>query len=152
MIWKLKEWEELKPDELHQAYKLRTDVFVVEQGCPYPEVDDYDPQCKHLFAWKDKELVAYARVCPPETVYPEASVGRIVIPVNHRGGGLGKELVNRALEQAALDFPTHNIKLQAQEYLEGFYASFGFETITKSYPDMMVMHVDMLKPALKKAD
>lgn len=149
MNWKLKEWKDLSPDELHRAYKLRTDVFVVEQGCAYPEVDDHDPHCKHLFAWEGQELRAYARICPPGTVYPEASIGRIVIPLAHRGGGFGKELVNRALEDLEQDFPEYPIKLQAQQYLEGFYASFGFKTITTSYPDVMVMHVDMIKAPLK---
>lgn len=144
MNWTLKAWTELSVDELYQAYKLRTDVFVVEQGCAYPEIDEHDPECRHLFAWKDKELQAYARICPPHSVYPQASLGRIVVKAECRGQGLGRDLVRRSLQALREEHPNQAVKIQAQEYLESFYASFGFKTITSSYPDVMVMHVDML--------
>ena len=144
MNWILKSWAELEVNDLYVAYKLRTDVFVVEQGCAYPEVDEHDPNCQHLFAWDGDALAAYARLCPPDTVYPEASLGRIVVAENYRKQGLGKELMQRAILVLQKDFPQRKIKIQAQEYLEGFYASFGFQTITESYPDVMVMHVDMV--------
>lgn len=145
MKMELLNWSELSVDALYQAYKLRTDVFVVEQGCAYPEVDEHDPHCQHLFFWEDQSLVAYARICPPGTVYPQASLGRIVVLAGHRQRGIGRALVARGLEQLAKDFPDHPIKLQAQQYLEPFYASFGFKTITKPYPDVGVMHVDMVR-------
>ncbi len=145
MNWELKKWSEVNREDLYQAYKLRTDVFVVEQGCAYPEVDEYDPHCEHLFGWKDYKLVAYARICPPASVYPEASLGRIVVESSFRGSGLGKDLMQRGLQRLEEKFPGQAIKLQAQEYLEKFYQSFGFTTISDSYPDVGVMHVDMLK-------
>lgn len=144
MNWILKNWTRLEVKELYAAYKLRTDVFVVEQGCAYPEVDEHDPNCKHLFVWDRDVLAAYARICPQKTVYPEASIGRIVVAENYRGQGLGKELMQRALQALKKEVPNEPIKIQAQEYLEDFYASFGFQTITESYPDVMVMHVDMV--------
>ena len=144
MNWILKNWAELEISELYAAYKLRTEVFVVGQGCAYPEVDEHDPHCKHLFAWDGEALAAYARICPPNTVYSETSLGRIVVAEKYRGKGLGKKLMQRALKALKEDFPQERIKIQAQEYLEDFYASFGFQTITESYPDVMVMHVDMV--------
>ena len=144
MKWSLKNWAELNVDELHLAYKLRTDVFVVEQGCAYPEVDEYDPRSQHLFVWKGDELCAYARVCPPGTVYKQPSLGRIVVASNFRGSGLGKQLVQKGIELLRKNYPKQQIKIQAQEYLEDFYGSFGFKTISPSYPDAMVMHVDMV--------
>lgn len=143
MIWSTKNWEELTTRELFEAYKLRTDVFVVEQGCPYPEVDEHDLQSRHLFAWEGTELIAYARICPPNTVYREASLGRIVLAKENRNKGIGRELVCRALADLKKQWPDAPVKIQAQQYLESFYASFGFETIGESYPDVMVMHVDM---------
>lgn len=144
MKWELKDWSDIELNELHAIYKLRTDVFVVEQGCAYPEVDQHDVVCKHLMLWQAGELLAYARICPPNSVYPQASIGRIVVPKNHRAMGYGKELVQKALTALKAWFPEAEVKIQAQEYLEKFYASFGFKTITASYPDAMVMHVDMI--------
>lgn len=144
MNWELKNWKDLTVEELHAAYMLRTDVFVVEQGCPYPEVDDHDLVCRHLMVWNDEGLIAYARICPPNSVYPEASLGRIVVKEGYRSKGYGRELIQRGLADLKAHFPSTKVKLQAQEYLEKYYASFGFRTITKSYPDAMVMHVDMI--------
>jgi len=144
MEWIYKKWEEIARDELFAMYKLRTDIFVVEQGCAYPEVDDYDKQVAHLFAYADGQLAAYSRLCPPNSVYPEASLGRVLCHKNFRGKGLGRELVARSLKQLKKDFPNEAIKAQAQQYLEGFYQSFGFKTITKPYLDAGVVHVDMV--------
>jgi ElaA protein len=144
MNWKLKDWQNLTVDELHAIYKLRTDVFVVEQGCAYPEVDEHDPASRHLMVWDEGELAGYARICPPHTVYPEPSLGRIVVHKGQRNKGLGKALINRCLADLKKNFPDSRVKIQAQEYLASFYAAFGFKTITKSYPDVMVMHVDMV--------
>lgn len=145
MNWELKKWKELSADDLYHAYKLRTDVFVVEQGCAYPEVDEHDLNSEHLFGWQDKTLVCYARICPPGTVYPHPSLGRIVVEEHYRGNSFGRELINRGLARLSELFPNQAIKIQAQEYLEPFYQSFGFKTITESYPDAGVMHVDMVK-------
>lgn len=145
MKWELKSWEELSAEDLYQAYKLRTDVFVVEQGCAYPEVDEHDPFCEHLFAWDGNRLAAYSRICPPGTVYEYPSLGRIVVEESFRNQGLGRALINRGLKRLESLYPGQTIKIQAQEYLEKFYQSFGFKTITESYPDVGVMHVDMVK-------
>jgi ElaA protein len=147
MNWILKTWTELNTTDLFEAYKLRTDVFVVEQGCPYPEVDNHDLKSKHLFLWDKNVLAAYARITPPGTVYPQPSIGRIVILESYRGQGLGKDLVARSLEALREDYAGRDIKIQAQEYLNDFYGSFGFKTISPSYPDALVMHVDMLLSA-----
>jgi len=144
MEWTYKKWQELGRDELFDIYKLRVDVFVVEQGCAYPEVDDNDKLVGHLFAYADEQLVAYSRLCPPNTVYPEASVGRVICHEDFRGEGLGKDLVKRAVEQLKKEFPGQKIKAQAQQYLEDFYKSFGFKTISKPYLEDGIAHVDMV--------
>jgi ElaA protein len=144
MEWICKKWEDLERNEIFDMYKLRTDIFVVEQDCAYPEVDDFDKQVMHLFAYADGQLAAYSRLCPPHTVYPEASLGRVLCNNAFRGQGLGRELVQRSLSLMQKDFPKEAIKAQAQQYLESFYQSFGFKTITKPYLDFGVAHVDMV--------
>lgn len=144
MEWTYKKWQELERDELFDIYKLRVDVFVVEQDCAYPEIDYNDKLVGHLFAYADGQLAAYSRLCPPHTVYPEVSIGRVICHSNFRGQGLGRELVKRAVEQLQKDFPGQKIKAQAQEYLEYFYKSFGFKTISESYLEDGIPHVDMV--------
>ena len=50
----IKHFSELSRDELFDIYKLRVSVFVVEQQCPYQEVDDGDRSAYHVFM-KDEE-------------------------------------------------------------------------------------------------
>lgn len=144
MKWTYKKWQELERDELFDIYKLRVDVFVVEQDCAYPEIDNNDKLVGHLFAYADGQIAAYSRLCPPSTVYQEVSIGRVICHPNFRGQGLGRELVKRAVEQLQKDFPGQKIKAQAQEYLEDFYQSFGFKTISESYLEDGIPHVDMV--------
>ena len=38
----IKSFEELNKAELYQIIQLRIAVFIVEQDCPYPDLDDMD--------------------------------------------------------------------------------------------------------------
>lgn len=140
----VKKLEELSSLELYELLRLRTDVFVVEQKCAYPEVDAHDKIATHVLAWEDDQLVACARILPPGSNYPEASIGRVAVHQQLRGKELGKQVFNSALREALRLYPGENVKVQAQCYLEKFYQDFGFKTISKPYPDVGIMHVDMI--------
>jgi ElaA protein len=144
-----KEWAymaELEPLSLHLLYELRTAIFVVEQNCAYQEVDGHDLKARHLLLWRQQELVACARVCPPDSVYQEPSIGRVAVKSKYRRLGLGRRAFQEALQECRRLYPRQEIKIQAQEYLETFYQSFGFTTISKPYLDFGISHVDMLLP------
>ncbi len=82
MKWQLKLFEELKIDELYELLKLRVDVFVVEQNCPYPEMDEKDRHREtiHLMGKDDcSRIMAYLRILPPDLSYKEVSIGRVVV-------------------------------------------------------------------------
>ncbi len=81
----VKHFSELSPNELLEIYKLRVAVFVVEQKCPYQEVDDADRVAYHLWLKDEEGIEAYARVLPQGTTFEEASLGR-VIAVKRRCG------------------------------------------------------------------
>ncbi len=147
MIIKKKEFATLSIDELYDLLSLRTDVFVVEQDCAYHELDGFDKRAMHVLGYENDELLAYARVLPPGTVYDLASIGRVVVKIEARQAGFGRLLFKAALEEAQSLYPNKEIKIQAQTYLEAFYKSFGFKTISEPYPDVGIWHVDMVLPA-----
>ncbi|MFX3947876.1 GNAT family N-acetyltransferase, partial [Streptococcus suis] len=64
MKWEIKTFEHLSLHELYTILTLRTAVFVVEQACPYPEIDGKDPSCLHLLVTDNGEFVAYVRILP----------------------------------------------------------------------------------------
>lgn len=142
MQWNYKKFEELTNYEIFEIFKARCAVFVVEQNCMYQDVDDTDLQAFHLFLTEGKTLVAYCRVYEAEG---RMKIGRVLIVSAYRGKGLGREVMLKALDFIAENFPKIPIKIQAQSYLKNFYESFGFQAISDEYLDAGVPHIDMIK-------
>lgn len=137
----VKHTNDLKPNELVEIFKQRTKVFVVEQNCPYPEVDDDDFDDLHVCLVEDGKLKAYARIINKQT---HITFGRVLVVKEFRGNGLGKEIVTAALKEITQRFPNVKIRIQAQVYLQDFYSSFGFKTISETYLEDGIPHIDMI--------
>ena len=106
-----------------------------------------DQAALHLFGSNDSdEIVAYARLLPPNTRYAEPSIGRVLVVESARGQGLGRELIQRCLEKCELLYFGHSVKVSAQVYLENFYQGFGFEIVGEPYDDGGIPHVGMVWP------
>jgi ElaA protein len=91
-------------------------------------------------------LMAYARVFAAGVRGPDASFGRLVVDPRLRGTGLGKVLVADAIEQCERLSPGCPVRIQAQLYLERFYADFGFRRVSETYEEDGIPHVDMVRP------
>lgn len=145
IFWKIKSYDQLSTDELYKILKERVNVFVVEQTCPYPELDDYDQKAIHVWAEKGNELLAYCRIFAPAIKYPEASIGRVLTNQNFRNLKLGKVLMKIALECIKTKFNTTLVRISAQDYLLKFYNEFGFEDTGKKYLEDDIPHTEMLR-------
>ena len=146
--WKIKSFSRLDTDELYELLKLRVDVFVVEQNCPYPEMDDKDrhPETLHLAGRrKDGELMAYLRILPPGLSFKEVSIGRVVVAKESRRQGISGIMLKKALGQINSTWPNENIRIGAQVYLKKFYESHGFEAVSESYLEDGIPHIDMIR-------
>lgn len=144
MEWTIKTFQELTVDELYAILQLRTDVFVVEQECPYPEVDGRDQECYHLCATEEGALVAYARILPPGLSFEEAAIGRVIVAKSHRGKGLGYPLIEKAMAFIQEELGQSRIKISAQAHLEHFYKQCGFQTVSEVYLEDGIPHQDMV--------
>ncbi|HFI0633742.1 TPA: GNAT family N-acetyltransferase [Streptococcus suis] len=144
MQWEMKAFDQLSLQELYTILTLRTDVFVVEQACPYPEVDGKDPNCLHLLGMDNGELVAYLRILPAGLSYDEVSIGRVVIKPSHHGKGLGRSMMEQAIHFITNEWEESQIKIGAQAHLEKFYGSLGFEAVSEVYLEDDIPHLDML--------
>src|SRR5690606_12597827 len=98
--------------------KARVAVFVVEQQCPYQEVDDMDLCAWHLRARLGGELAACLRVVEPGVKYPEPSIGRVMTLPRFRGRGLGRALMAQAIDFTERAYPGAGIRIGAQLYLQ----------------------------------
>ncbi len=143
--WKIKTFSELTTVELYEIIKARVNVFVVEQDCPYPDLDDYDQKAIHLWAEKDGEVLAYCRIFDKGIKYNETSIGRVVTTENGRGTGLGKQLIKYAIEIIENRLGTPEVRISAQDYLLKFYSDFGFQDTGKKYMEDNIPHTEMLR-------
>jgi ElaA protein len=146
--WEWHAFDALTPRQLYAVLAARSAVFVVEQACAYQDLDGRDAAAEHLVAWVGDEVAAYARTFAPGTSGAHgaaASLGRVLTTARFRGASLGRELVGRALQRLDDCHPTHGVHISAQQYLERFYRSFGFATVSESYLEDGIPHVAMLR-------
>ena len=142
-----KKFSELTTTELYQLLKLRVDVFVVEQACAYPELDDKDcaADTQHILIYEQNQLAAYARCLAPNSTFADAcAIGRVVVAEQARGKGLAEELMSQAMKTCQNSWPTSDLKISAQSYLLGFYARLGFEVSSEPYLEDGLPHQDMI--------
>ncbi len=146
--WEIKKFNQLTAAGLYELLRLRVDVFVVEQNCPYPELDGKDTHARtfHVAArMADRKLAAYLRVLAPGISYPGVSFGRVVTARAFRGRGLSHGLIEKAVELSRVNWPRVPIQIGAQEYLRAFYLSHGFEAVSEIYDEDGIPHIDMIR-------
>lgn len=137
----IKHFSELTLDELFEIYKLRVSVFVVEQNCPYQEVDDADKAACHLYMKDETGIQAYLRVLPKGAVHDEVAVGR-VISVKRRCG-IGTQIVKAGIAVARERFHARCILIGAQTYARKFYENVGFRQSGEEFLEDGIPHIPM---------
>lgn len=150
MHFEIKHFNELTTDELYKIIQLRIAVFVVEQNCPYQDLDDKDQRSLHLLAWEDASLVGLTRLVPPKVSYDAySSIGRVVTHPDYRAHGLGRKLMEISIQYCFDVFPGYNIKISAQSYLIPFYESLEFEKTGTEYLEDNIPHHAMIKHSIQ---
>ena len=98
-----------------------------------------------MLGYKNKELIAYSRIFPPDVFYKESvSIGRIVVLKSYRKKGIGISLINESLNFVESNFGKINIRIEAQSYLKEFYSKFGFKIIGDEYLEDGIPHFSMI--------
>jgi len=140
-----KTFDELSKTELYDLLHLRAEVFVVEQNCPYQDIDGKDPKALHLLGFSANILVAYARLFKPKDYFENASIGRVIIKETFRDKKLGYQLMDQAIAEIENHFKEKTIEISAQEHLKNFYETVGFQQTSESYLEDDIPHIRMLK-------
>lgn len=136
-----KHFTQLTRDELFQIYKLRVAVFIVEQQCAYPVIDDADQVAWHLWLQDGDGIAAYLRVLPPGTTFDAASIGR-VLAVKRRQG-LGSRIVAEGIRAARERFGAQTITIEAQTYARELYGRAGFVQTSEEFLEDGIPHIRM---------
>jgi ElaA protein len=137
-------FDELDSRTAYLLWQLREQVFVVEQECPYLDLDgrDLEPGTRHLWAEEDGRPVAYLRVLE-DTGDAEGTegtrIGRVLVDGGRRGRGLAKRLMEAALDVVG----GRPCRLDAQSYLVEWYRGLGFEPSGHEFVEDGIPHVPM---------
>lgn len=138
----IKRFEELTVDELYEIYKARVSVFVVEQNCPYQEVDDKDKFSYHVYLKDNTGIKAYLRVIDKGIAYEEVAIGRVL--TMERGCGIGNKILAEGIKVAKDRMNADKIKIEAQTYAKVFYEKFGFKQVSDEFLEDGIPHIEMI--------
>ena len=139
----IKHFNELTTGELMEIYRARNAVFVVEQNCPYQDIDGWDPRAYHLWLQDEAGLQAYLRVLPQDTLYPDASLGRVISL--KRRCGLATRLLQEGIALAREKFGARRLIIGAQTYACPVYEKVGFLRTDYEYLEDGIPHVRMVQ-------
>jgi ElaA protein len=134
-------FEDLDARTAYALWRLRQQVFVVEQQSPYPDLDgrDLEPTTRHVLVSEGGELIACLRVLDDGS---HARIGRVAVSPAARGRGLARDLMAAALAEIG----DREIRLDAQTGLTDWYAGYGFEISGPEFVEDGVAHRPMRRP------
>lgn len=135
-------FDDLAPRTAYELWRLRQQVFVVEQDCPYPDLDgrDLEEATRHVLLLEDDAVVGCLRVLEDGVAL---RIGRVVVAPAARGRGLAALMMDEAMAACG----DREVRLDAQTGLTAFYASYGFEVTGPEFDEDGVMHVPMARRA-----
>ncbi|PIT23859.1 GNAT family N-acetyltransferase [Snodgrassella alvi] len=142
MDYYVKSFSELSTKEFYEIAKLRIAVFVVEQTCPYQEIDAYDEQAVHTWMQEGQTVIGYTRIIDQDTT---VTFGRVIIHPNYRGKKLGHQLLEKTLAVIKTQMSGKPIIISAQAHLTDFYGLYGFVPISDIYLEDNIPHIRMRK-------
>lgn len=137
----VKSYDELNLNELYQILKVRSEVFVVEQNCPYLDIDGKDQMSIHVMLKEDEEIVGYVRVYPSNVKLGYGQIGRVLS--TKRKKGIGARVFQEGINICHDILHTDHIYIEAQEYAIPFYQRFGFKQDSEIFLEDNIPHVQM---------
>ena len=135
----------LSLNDFYDIVALRIQVFVIEQNCPYQDLDGKDKKSFHVIGKnRDGEIKATSRILPAGMAYPEVAIGRVVVAEEERGTSAGHKLMDCCMEFIENQFGKVPVRISAQSHLEKFYNQHQFISTGKEYLEDGIAHVEML--------
>ncbi len=141
--WVIDKFDDLDIHKLYRILHLRSDIFVVEQVCPYLDPDNKDQKALHLQGYIDDKLIAYCRLFKRGDYFENASIGRVVVHADFRKYGYGHMLMDKSIELLRTLLNETHIQISGQLYLKAFYESHGFVQIGEPYLEDDIPHTRM---------
>lgn len=135
----VKKFGELTSLDLYEILRLRVDVFVVEQACPYPEIDGKDLDAIHIYFKNCDQILAYSRLYEEDG---KVHLGRVI--AKKRRQGYGSLILKEAIKVAEKIYQAKEIHIEAQTYAKSLYEKAGFAQISQPFFLDGIEHVKMV--------
>ena len=137
----VKTFDELSTNELYEILKLRQDVFIIEQQCIYPDIDQKDSNSLHVFVIDHDEMVAYLRILDKGIAFDQVGIGRVIS--KYRRKGLGTLVLKAGIQAAKEIYHADEIIIEAQTYAKHFYELQGFVQCSEEFLEDGIPHIKM---------
>ena len=137
----IKAFDELSTQELYEILRLRDAVFIVEQNCPYQDIDGLDERSLHVFYEEEGRVLAYLRAFRKDEGCVQ--MGRVLTV--ERGKGIGGLLLREGIREIRQKLNPQRIIIEAQCYATGFYEREGFKICSDQFLEDGIPHVQMFK-------
>jgi len=144
MQYTMKKFGELTNTELYKLLQLRQEVFIIEQTCIYPDMDDKDQNAYHLMVFDQGTMLGCLRILEKDVSFEEAAIGRVIVSKPNRQKGIAKEMMLQALDFIRQELNERHVRISAQSVAIPFYKSVGFEVVSEEYLEDDIPHVEML--------
>lgn len=138
----VKKYNELTLDELYEIIQARISVFVIEQNCPYQDLDDKDKNAYHVILKDNNVIKGYLRVLDKGVTFEEESLGRVI--TTERGKGYSIIILKEGIKVAKEKYGAKRIRISAQLYAKGVYEKVGFTQVSGEYLEDGIPHIQML--------
>ena len=134
----IKPWQKAS----QEAYLIREQVFVQEQGVPEDmELDEFDPAATHALAYEGPLCVGTARLVRLD--HHHAQIGRMAVLSTFRKRGIGKAILNHLIALAQAE-GVLTLTLHSQVSAIPFYAKLGFIAQGPIYDEAGIPHRNMM--------
>lgn len=150
LVWNTSSFDQLTSHTLYKILALRCDIFVVEQDCPYLDLDGIDLKPEVYQLWcqdEEQNILATARLIPQGIIDQDIHIGRVCVLESARAQKLGHVLMAKAVDDAQKIWGKQRIVISAQAHLEKFYAKHGFEKASEIYLEDNIEHIKMIREA-----
>lgn len=136
-------YEIAQTDDVNACRALRVKIFVEEQSAPMDEeIDDLDGVATHILATFNGVPIGTTRLLTDPS---GARIGRFCVVKEHRGKGVGKLLMEEAMQRLTAINGMKRISISSQSHAIGFYEQFGFEPYGDDYLDAGILHRSMVR-------
>lgn len=139
----VRQFKDLTIEELYEIFKVRISVFVVEQNCPYQEIDEIDKRALHMYYCEDQKIKAYLRIFADDKDPSVMRIGRVLSA--ERRKGYASSLMKDAIAYIQNNTSAQYVVLEAQVYARSLYDKLGFTAVSDEFLEDGIPHIKMQK-------